>query len=124
MEKYEGYADENVLWNRGDVCECRLLVSRGSSAEDVTPVKMRMFFIFNTSTEVGKVGLEVLVGSVASAHLYYACMSFVSFSCRTRQSGSFFGVNNEFLIWAPHEILISGILAHRGRDKIKSEGRD
>lgn len=26
-------------------------------------------------------------------------------------------VNNEFLIEAPHEILISGILAHRGRNK-------
>lgn len=43
---------------------------------------------------------------------------------RAKACAPVFHVNNEFLIWAPHEILISGILAHRGRYKIKSGGRD
>lgn len=36
MEKCEGYGDENVLWNREDICECCLLLSWGSTTEDIT----------------------------------------------------------------------------------------
>ena len=36
MEKCEGYRDENVLWNREDICECCLLLSWGSTTEDIS----------------------------------------------------------------------------------------
>lgn len=92
---------------------------------------MRTFFyFFYVSAKAGWIWLEVLVGSVAKLCMHVCCplillmhgFCLLSLEHRGKAVVPVFHVNNEFLIWAPHEILISGILAHRGRDKIKSGG--
>lgn len=131
MEKYEGYGDENVLWNLEDICECCLLLSWGSTTEDITIAykeipqyfyKGKMNLSWSPQGHVAKSIFACMCACPLILCIHEFCLLLLEH--RGKATVPIFHVNNEFLIWAPHEILISGILAHRGRYKIKSGGRD
>lgn len=64
-------------------------------------------------------------GDERGVHLYNACMSiFLPLlpEHRGKMGVPVSHVNNEFLIRAPHEILISGILAHQGETQNQIRG--
>lgn len=128
MEKCEGYGDENVLWNREGVGECCLISSRGNAS--ARPELQLMGRKKKISLNIFHKGVMNLCGSPRGAEGRRRSLPTPE-SVRWRRRRSFAPpfsagahrgktgvpvshVNNEFLIWAPHEILISGILAHQG----------